>query len=248
MRLVKEWTALLSIIKKSDLYDNIKQDFFQAVVVSIQLYGCTKKTLTKGIQKKYREKARKELYKNVTSYIEQILEATLHETTVVRALIPISKTIKIRRHSWHYWKSKDELQSDVLRWTPSHGRASVGRPTKTYLQQPSADRGCSLENVPRVMDKRDKWGERESQGNPCQQRDLIIVMILINKNIQLFITQIDRWMDRLKTKLQHTEGRWQIWPEKSIYMGSVDANLCFRTSAHFLISISDTIIYRFYPK
>ena len=31
----------------------------------------------------YWEKARRELYKNATSYIEQILGATSHETTVV---------------------------------------------------------------------------------------------------------------------------------------------------------------------
>ena len=36
--------------------------------------------------KTYREKARLDLYKNTTIYIEQILEATPHETTVVRSL------------------------------------------------------------------------------------------------------------------------------------------------------------------
>ena len=32
------------------------------------------------------EKARRELYKNVTSYIEHIMDVTLHETTAVRPL------------------------------------------------------------------------------------------------------------------------------------------------------------------
>ena len=36
--------------------------------------------------KAYREKARQKLHKNVTSYIEQILEATSHETATVRPL------------------------------------------------------------------------------------------------------------------------------------------------------------------
>ena len=31
----------------------------------------------------YREKARQELHKNATSFIEQILEATTHKTTAV---------------------------------------------------------------------------------------------------------------------------------------------------------------------
>ena len=43
VRLAKAWTAIdrLSIIWKSNLSDKIKRNFFQAVVVSILLYGCT---------------------------------------------------------------------------------------------------------------------------------------------------------------------------------------------------------------
>ena len=36
--------------------------------------------------KTYREKARQELHKNATSYIEQILEATSQKTAAVRPL------------------------------------------------------------------------------------------------------------------------------------------------------------------
>ena len=41
-------------------------------------------------------------------------------------LPPITKTIKVRwtRHEGHCWRSRDELISDVLLWTPSHGRAT----------------------------------------------------------------------------------------------------------------------------
>ena len=48
-RLMKAWTAInrLSIIWKSDLTDKMKPSFFQAVVTSILLYGCTTWTLTK---------------------------------------------------------------------------------------------------------------------------------------------------------------------------------------------------------
>ena len=47
-------------------------------------------------------------------------------------LPPISKTLQIRRtrHAGLCWRSKDELISYVLLWTPSHGRASVGWPTR----------------------------------------------------------------------------------------------------------------------
>ena len=47
----------------------------------------------------------------------------------------IMKTIKIRRtrHAGHCWRSRDELISDTLLWTPSHGRAKAGRPAQlTY--------------------------------------------------------------------------------------------------------------------
>ena len=42
----------LSVICKSNLADKIKRSFFQAVVVSILLYGCTTWTLTKRMEKK----------------------------------------------------------------------------------------------------------------------------------------------------------------------------------------------------
>ena len=48
-------------------------------------------------------------------------------------LPPFSKTIQVRRtrHAGHCWRSKNEIISDVLLWTPSHKCASVGRP-RTY--------------------------------------------------------------------------------------------------------------------
>ena len=59
-------------------------------------------------------------------------------------------SIQIRwtRHAGHY-----ELISEILLWTPSHGRASVGWPAWTYLQQLCIDAGCSMEDLPKVMDK-----------------------------------------------------------------------------------------------
>ena len=50
----KGWIAIdrLSIISKSDLSNKIKWDFFQAVAVSILLYGCTSWMLTKCKEKK----------------------------------------------------------------------------------------------------------------------------------------------------------------------------------------------------
>ena len=77
-------------------------------------------------------------------------------------LPPITKTIEVRwnRHAGHSWRSKDELISDILLWTPSHGRAKIGQPARTYTQQLCADTGCSLEDLLGVMDDRDGWWER----------------------------------------------------------------------------------------
>ena len=57
-------------------------------------------------------------------------------------LLLITKTIKIKRprHAGHSWRSRDELISDVLLWTPSHGWVKVGRPAWTYILLLCADK------------------------------------------------------------------------------------------------------------
>ena len=77
-------------------------------------------------------------------------------------LPPIPKTIQVRRarHAGHCWRSRDELISDVLLWTPTHGRAKAGRPARTYIQQLCEDTGCCPEDLPRAMNDREEWRER----------------------------------------------------------------------------------------
>ena len=60
----------------------------------------------------------------------------------------------------YFWRSRDELISDVLLWTPTHGRAKAGRPARTYIQQVCEDTGCSPEDLPEAMNDREKWRER----------------------------------------------------------------------------------------
>ena len=76
-------------------------------------------------------------------------------------LPPITKTIQVRRtrHAGHCWRSKDELISDVLLWTPTYGCARVGRPARTYIQQLCEDTGCNPEDLPEAMNDREKWRE-----------------------------------------------------------------------------------------
>ena len=66
-------------------------------------------------------------------------------------LPPITKTIQVR----HCCRSKDELISYILMWTPSHGRAKVGRPARINIQQLYVDTGRSLEDIHGAMDDRD---------------------------------------------------------------------------------------------
>ena len=74
-------------------------------------------------------------------------------------LPPITKTIQVRwtRHAGHCWRSRDELISDVLLWTPTYGLAKAGRPARTYIQQLCED---SPEDLPEAMNDREKWRER----------------------------------------------------------------------------------------
>ena len=77
-------------------------------------------------------------------------------------LYPITKTIQVRwtRHAGHCWRSKDELISNVLLWTPAYVQAKAGRPARTYIQQLCKDMGCSPEDLPKAMNDREKWRER----------------------------------------------------------------------------------------
>ena len=77
-------------------------------------------------------------------------------------LPPITKTIQVRRtrHAGHCWRSKDEIVSDVLLWTPAYGQSKAGRPARTYLQQLCDDTGCNPGHLPEAMNDRETWRER----------------------------------------------------------------------------------------
>ena len=159
-RLAKAWTAIdkLSIIWKSDQTDKMKLSFFQAVVVSILLYGCITWTLTKRLEKK--------IDGNYTRMLHAILNKSWRQHPSKHQLYghrpPITKIIQVRRtrHAGHCWRSRNELISDVLLWTPTYGRAKAGRPARTYIQQVCEDTGCSPEDLTEAMNDREKLRER----------------------------------------------------------------------------------------
>ena len=121
-------------------------------------YGCTTWTLTKRLQKK--------IDSNYTRMLRAILNKSWRQHPTRHQLYghlpPITKTIQVRwtRHAGHCWRSRDELISDVLLWTPTYGRAKAGRPARTYIQQLCVDMGCCPEDLPEAMNDREKWRER----------------------------------------------------------------------------------------
>ena len=136
----------------------MKHCFFQAVVVSILLYGCTTLTLAKWLEKK--------LDGNYTRMLRAILNKSWRQHPTRHQLYghlpPITKTIQVRRtrHAGHCWRSKEKLISDVLRWTPTYGQPKAERPARTYIQQLCEDTGCNPEDLPEAMNNREKWRER----------------------------------------------------------------------------------------
>ena len=123
----------------------------------ILLYGRTIWTLTECKEKK--------LDNNCTRMLGAILSKSWKQHTTKQLLynhLPlITKTIHIkrRRHAGNCWRSKDDLITDVLLWTPLQRRTDVGGPARTYLQQLCMDIGCCLEDLLNAIETN---GEKES--------------------------------------------------------------------------------------
>ena len=108
----------------------------------------------------------KRLYSHYRRMLQAILNKSLRQYPTKQQLYghlpPITKTIQVRRigHAWHRWRSRNELISDDLQWTPSHGRAKAGWPPRIYIQQLCEDTGCDPEDQPEAMNDQGEWRER----------------------------------------------------------------------------------------
>ena len=173
----------------------IKRSFFQAVVVSILLYGCTTWTLTKRLEKK--------LDGNYTRMLRAILNKSWKQHPTKHQLFgylpPIKKTIQVRRtrHAGNCWRSRDELIRDVLRWTLTYGRAKTGRPTRTYILQPCKDTGCSPEDLPKAMNDREKCRDRVKD-NRAGGTTWWYIYILLQTG------RLSEWMNENEVKMYHS--------------------------------------------
>ena len=126
---------------------------------------------------KLKKKTFRELSKNALYCSGQIQEAAPHKTVVLRPLLPIWQTIKVRRtrRSRHCYRSKDEQISDIFMLTSTHGHTNIGWPAKTYINQFNEDTGCRGKDLQGVI------ADRYSQGNLCYQRASMMVIMMIER-------------------------------------------------------------------
>ena len=112
----------------------------------------TRWTLTKRIEKKLDDNCRR----MIRAIPKNTWDKHLTKQQLYAHLHPITKTIQIRRtrRGGNGWRRKDELISDVLLWTPSHGHSSRVRPARNY-QQHYLDTECSREDLPEAYEDRE---------------------------------------------------------------------------------------------
>ena len=112
--LEKVWTAIdrLSIIWKSYYSDKIKRDFFQAVTISIQLYGYISWTLKKCIDKKLNTK--------YTIMVHSVLNTSWKQHATQQLLdrnsLPILQSIQDEQN---IWDTAEEVRRNS--WVVSYG-------------------------------------------------------------------------------------------------------------------------------
>ena len=216
----------LSIIWKSDLTDKMKRSFFQAAVVSILLYACTTWMLTKRLEKK--------LDGNYTRMLRAILNKSWRQHPTRHQLHghlpPITKTILVRRtrHAGHCWRSRDELISDALLWTPTYGREKAGGQLEYAYSSYMRIRDVALKTCQR------RWtigrsGERGSGISVLPARHDDIWKWLIGLNSELFICSLPCQGEWVQSALLFThnwrENNWihnfphdirAVWNAKSL--------------------------------
>ena len=95
----------------------------------VLLHKCTNWT-----NKTLRKNARWKLHNNATCYFEKNPGSSITQNSRCTDTDLSSQTIQVKgtKHIGHCWKSTDELISNILLWTPTHGHISVGQPAKTY--------------------------------------------------------------------------------------------------------------------
>ena len=76
----------------------------------------------------------RQLHKNATSNIKQVLEAAPHKAAAVQPYTTHHESYPTR-YAGHCWRSRDELIRDIILWTPTYRQEKARRPARAYIQQ-----------------------------------------------------------------------------------------------------------------
>ena len=119
-------------------------------------------------------------------------------------LPPISQAIQVKqtRYAGHCCRSFYELIGDVLLWTPSCGRVSVGQSTKTYMHQLCMDTGWSREELPGGTDDINIWRERETM--------MMIIIIFDNDDDFSFASEKFNFLCQISLSLGYERNGYLI--------------------------------------
>ena len=86
---------------------------------------------------------------------------TLQDTKYTATSRPSRKLYKLDEPDTQDTAGEARTNSSVMYYgPPAYGQAKVGRPAQTYIQQLCEDTGCNPEDLPKVMNDREKWRER----------------------------------------------------------------------------------------
>ena len=151
------WAAhnKMSRIWRSTLSRKTKTRLFRSTVESVFLYGSAAWTLTETLAKKidgcFTRLLRSALgftWKDHVSNKELYAEVPKATDTVKQ------KRLKLAGHCYRH---PEEAASNLVLWTPNHGKRGRGRPARTFVQQLRDDTGLQEREMASLMLSRDQW-------------------------------------------------------------------------------------------
>ena len=148
---------------------------------------------------------------NYTRMLQAILNKSWRQNPTKQQLyghLPsITKTIKVRwtRHAGHCWRSRDELISDELLWTPWHGMQNQGGQLQPIYSRTVRIRGVALQ---KMMNDWEGWWKRVSdiRGDGTTRWCWMSKNLSLPFNIGEKQETLQRRIDWYKKSLKH--GKW----------------------------------------
>ena len=175
----KQWGALdgLHIIWKSNIPDEMKREFFRAIVESVLMYGSNTWTLTKRLESKrdgtytrmlagcpqYNPGRNTQLRPCLHGHLPPITDCHQRKANTICWTL-----LEKQRRNNHCCVAMDPPNMDIL---------ELDDRTGLNIKQICEDIGCQPEDLPHAMEDRADW-RRASLENPCNQHNLMIMMMM----------------------------------------------------------------------